>query len=78
MGAIFKAFNLFDADELTLDNFPLTILEEAFSEMVLPNEKKEDLLYNLKKFLRTRLKLVLKLLFDVVHKIFLLQTGTNE
>lgn len=76
--AILHTFNFSDADELALDNFPLTTLEEAYTEMVLPSEKREDQCYNIKNFLRTRLKPAFKLLFDVVHRVFLLQTVTNE
>lgn len=68
--AVLKTFNLFDAGEISLDTIPLTILEEAYIEMVLPSEKREDRTYNLKNFLRTCLKLAFKLLFDVVHRVF--------
>lgn len=46
--------------------------------IVFLSEKPVDATYNLKGFLCTHLKPVYKLLFDVVHKIFLSQTDTNE
>lgn len=76
--AILKAFTFVDVGDLSLENVPLTKLENVYAEMVLPSDKEEEQTYNLKNFLRTRLKPAFRLLFDVVHKVFLSQIGTNE
>lgn len=54
------------------------VFEAIYEEMVISSEKPEERIYLLRAFLRTMLKLAYKLLFDVVHRVFLSQTGTND
>lgn len=76
--AIKKAFNIADVIDILLDNIPLTELQSMYEEMMIPSNKPEERSYQLKMFLRTRMKPTFKLLFNVLHKVFLSQTGTNE
>lgn len=73
--AIKKAFNIADAGDILLENIPLTKLLTMYEQMALPSEKPEERTYQLKMFIRTRLNSAFRLLFDVVQKVILSQTG---
>lgn len=72
--AIAKAFGINYDGDIELGDFPLTTLQSVYGEMVMESEE----LYNLKNFLRTKLKPSYKLLFDLVHKVLLSQTGSCD
>lgn len=63
---IVKAFSINDARNVELGDIPLTTLQSLYEEMVIETEGP----YQLKNFL--------SLLFDLVHKVLLSQTGTCD
>lgn len=74
--AIKMPFDLNEAGDFSLDDISLTDLQSIYEEMVIPNLNERT--YQLKAFLRTRLTPVYRKLFDLVHRVFLSQTRTND
>lgn len=69
-----KAFDIDNVGSVDLGDISLTTLKFIYEVMVMEPER----MFKLKSFLRTKLKPAHKLLFDLVHRFFLSQTGTCE
>lgn len=74
--AVNTAFNIIDVGDVNLDNIALTDLQTVYEEIVIPQPKEGT--YQLKTFLRARLKPIFRMLFDLVHNVFLYQIGTCD
>lgn len=68
--AILTAFNIKDEGVSNLDQISVTDLQTVYKEMVIPNPD-EPATYPLKTIAWTRLKLIYRLFFDIVHTVFL-------
>lgn len=75
---IVSAFNVPDARDVSLESISLAELQHLFDEMTIPSEDAAENVYPLNVFPRIKLKPVFRLLFDVVHKVFLSQTETCD
>lgn len=75
--AVKMTFELEDSGELSL-SFNTDLLVDTYQIMTLPALEEKDLKNGLKGFQRTSPKLEFCILFDVVHKVFLSQAGTND